>query len=109
MIEIAKQIKDKDGDRYLSMPEEEVISLFMDMGKKLELDRIKEDLAYFGCEFDSWISEKWITEQGMVEDTVKKMDEHGLLYEKDGALWFKSSEYGDEKDRVLRKFDGYYT
>ena len=109
VIEIAKQIKEKDGDKYLNLDEDEAIQIFMDLGKNMELDRIKEDLKYYGCEFDSWISEKWIYDEGMVEDIVKKMDDLNLLYTQDGAIWFKSSEYGDEKDRVLKKSDGYYT
>ena len=109
VIEIAKQIKEKDGDRYLEMPEDEVIRIFMDLGKKLELERIKKDLEYYRCEFDSWVSEQWIVDQGMVEKAVEKMDSMGLLYEKDGAIWFAASKYGDDKDRVLKKSDGYYT
>lgn len=109
VIEIARQIKETDGDRYLNMPEEEVIKIFMDLGKKLELERIKKDLEYYRCEFDSWVSEQWIVDQGLVEKAVEKMDSMGLLYEKDGAIWFAASKYGDDKDRVLKKSDGYYT
>ncbi|MBP5280489.1 MAG: arginine--tRNA ligase [Erysipelotrichaceae bacterium] len=109
VIEIAKQIKEKDGDKYLDMPEEEVIQIFMDLGKTLELERIKKDLEYYRCEFDSWVSERWIVDQGLVEKAVEKMDGMGLLYEKDGAIWFAASKYGDDKDRVLKKSDGYYT
>ena len=109
VIEIAKQIKEEYGDKYLNVPEEEAVAQFMDLGKKLELDRIKNDLAYYGCEFDSWISEKWILSEGKVNDAVNKMKEMGLLYENEGALWFASSKYGDDKDRVLVKSDGYYT
>ena len=109
VIEIARQIKETDGDKYLNMPEEEVIKIFMDLGKKLELERIKKDLEYYRCEFDSWVSEQWIVDQGLVEKAVEKMDSMGLLYEKDGAIWFAASKYGDDKDRVLKKSDGYYT
>ena len=109
VIEIARAIKEKDGDRYLNMPEDEAVRIFMDLGKNLELERIKKDLEYYGCEFDSWISEQWIVDQGLVEKAVEKMDRMGLLYEKDGAIWFAASKYGDDKDRVLKKSDGYYT
>ncbi|MBR3251021.1 MAG: arginine--tRNA ligase [Erysipelotrichaceae bacterium] len=109
VIEIAKQIKEKDGDKYLHMPEDEAIRTFMDLGKNLELERIKKDLEYYGCSFDSWISEQWIVDQGLVEKAVEKMDKMGLLYEKDGAIWFAASKYGDDKDRVLKKSEGYYT
>ncbi|MBR5341122.1 MAG: arginine--tRNA ligase [Erysipelotrichaceae bacterium] len=109
VIEIAKEIKEKDGDKYLNMPEEEAVLELKELGKELELARIRRDLEYYGCAFDSWISEQWIVSQGLVEKAVEKMDSMGLLYEKDGAIWFKATEYGDDKDRVLKKSDGYYT
>ncbi|MCR4633389.1 MAG: arginine--tRNA ligase [Erysipelotrichaceae bacterium] len=109
VIEIAKEIKEKYGDKYLQMDEEKAIEELRELGRELELDRIKRDLAYYGCEFDSWISEKWILSQGKVADAVEKMKAMDLLYENEGALWFASSKYGDDKDRVLVKSDGYYT
>ena len=109
VIEIAKEIKGKDGEKYLNMPKEEAVEELREVGRELELNRIKKDLAYYRCDFDSWISEKWILSEGLVEDSIEKMKKMGLLYEKDGALWFESSKYGDDKDRVLVKSDGYYT
>ncbi|MBR6723710.1 MAG: arginine--tRNA ligase [Erysipelotrichaceae bacterium] len=109
VIEIAKEIKEKDGEKYLNMSKEEAIEELREVGRELELNRIKKDLAYYRCGFDSWISEKWILSEGLVEDSIEKMKKMGLLYEKDGALWFESSKYGDDKDRVLVKSDGYYT
>ena len=109
VIEIAKEIKGKDGEKYLNMPKEEAVEELREVGRELELNRIKKDLAYYRCGFDSWISEKWILSEGLVEDSIEKMKKMGLLYEKDGALWFESSKYGDDKDRVLVKSDGYYT
>ena len=109
VIEIAREIKEQDGDKWLSLPENEAIEKFKELGYAKELARIKEDLKYYGCEFDSWISEKWILDQGMVDDAIKKMQEKDLLYEQDGAIWFRASKYGDDKDRVLKKSDGYYT
>ncbi|MBR3265549.1 MAG: arginine--tRNA ligase [Erysipelotrichaceae bacterium] len=109
VIEIAKAIKEKDGDKYLKMPEEEAVLALKALGKELELERIRKDLAYYRCGFDSWISEQWITDEGKVEAAVAKMNEMGLLYEKDGAIWFEATKYGDDKDRVLKKSDGYYT
>ena len=109
VIEIAKQIKETDGDKWLNVSKDEAVEYFKKAGRDLELERIKKDLNYYGCEFDSWISEKWIYDQGMVEEAVDKMRSMNLLYDKDGAIWFKSTEYGDEKDRVLKKSDGLYT
>ena len=109
VIEIAKEIKEKEGDKYLNMPEEEAVLELKELGRAKELARIKADLEYYGCEFDSWVSEKWILSEGLVDKAVDKMQEMNLLYEKDGAIWFEATKYGDDKDRVLKKSDGYYT
>ncbi|MDO4198917.1 MAG: arginine--tRNA ligase [Erysipelotrichaceae bacterium] len=109
VIEIAKEIKEKEGDKWLNVSKEEAVEYFSDTGKKMELDRIKEDLKFYRCDFDSWVSESWIVKEGLVEKAVEKMNDMKLLYEKDGAIWFKATEYGDDKDRVLKKQDGYYT
>ena len=107
--EIAKEIKQEYGDRFLNMDEDKAVYELKLLGKDLELERIRKDLKLFDCEFDSWISEQSFYDKGMVEETVKRMDEKGLLYKQDDAIWFKSTEYGDEKDRVLKKSDGNYT
>ncbi len=109
VIEVTNDIIKDVGDRYLHADRKEAVDFFKWEGRTRELERIKKDLAYFRCEFDSWISERWIVEQHMIESSLKRMQEKGLTYEKDGAIWFRSTEYGDDKDRVLRKSDGFYT
>ena len=109
IIEIAKEVKEKYGDKFLNMDEQEAVLELKEIGRTLELDRIKKDLEYYGCEFDSWVLEQWIVDQGMVDKAIEKMQSMGLLYEKDGAIWFEATKYGDDKDRVLKKSDGYYT
>ena len=109
ITQIANEIKDADNDKWLNIDSNEAIDAFAQIGKEKELKRIKEDLEYFNCEFDSWISEKSLYDNGKVEEVIKLMKEKNLIYEKENALWFKSSEYGDEKDRVLLKSDGSYT
>lgn len=109
VIEIAKELKEKDGDKWLHVSAEEACEYFSKTGRDMELERIKKDLAYYRCEFDSWVSENWIVSQGLVEKSVEKMRAMDLLYEKDDAIWFKATKYGDDKDRVLKKSDGYYT
>lgn len=104
--EITEEIKKDVGDKYLHTTKEEAVKFFRWEGRTRELERIKEDLKHYRCDFDSWISEQWIVDQGRVEESLKKMIEMGLTYEQDGALWFKSTEYGDDKDRVLKKSDG---
>ena len=109
VVEIAREIVKETGNYYLTLPAEEAVEQLAKLGRDKELARIKVDLAYYGCDFDSWISEKWIVDQGMVEAVVKEITDKGLAYELDGALWLRTTEYGDEKDRVLRKSNGLYT
>ncbi|HVB48019.1 MAG TPA: arginine--tRNA ligase [Burkholderiales bacterium] len=69
----------------------------------------REDLAQFRVEFDRWYSEQSLYDSGAIARTVEHLTAGGHLYEKDGALWFRSSAFGDEKDRVLRRENGQYT
>ena len=107
--EIMEEIKKDVGDKYLHTTKEEAVKFFRWEGRTRELERIKKDLKYYRCVFDSWVSEQWIVDENRVEKSLEKMIEMGLTYQQDGALWFKSTEYGDDKDRVLKKSDGYYT
>lgn len=109
IIEIAKEIKEEDGDKWMNVDEETAFKYFRNEGKNRELARIKKDLSYYGCEFDSWISEQWIRDSGMIEQTLEKMAKMGLTYESDGALWMRTTDYGDDKDRVVRRSNGEYT
>jgi len=68
-----------------------------------------KDLEDFGVVFDKWISERKLYHTGEVQRTILKLKELGYVYEKDGALWFKSTAFGDDKDRVIIKNDGTYT
>lgn len=76
---------------------------------ELILQDIREDLAEFGVTFDRWFSEYEFTKTNIVDKTIKTMQEKGLVYESEGALWFKATEYGDEKDRVLQRANGQKT
>lgn len=109
VIEVMNIIKENCGDKYTTTSKEEAIEYFKVEGRNKFLDRINEDLAYFRCGMDSYISEKWLLSEKREEKCLNKMIEMGLTYEADGAFWFKSTEYGDDKDRVLKKSDGFYT
>lgn len=109
VINIAHRIKEEQGDKWLHADEAETVQFFKDEGKRLEMERIRVDLDYYRCQFDSWISEKKLYDDGKVDAVMDKMKAKGLTYEQDGAIWFKSTEYGDDKDRVLKKNDGFYT
>jgi len=69
----------------------------------------RDDLAAFGVEFDRWFSERSLYDSGAVARAVETLAARGHLYEKDGALWFRSTAFGDEKDRVVRRDNGQYT
>ena len=105
---IAEEIAAEDGDKWLSAGEKERMEHFMRVGKERELKKIEEDLRFYGVKIDSWMHETFFYENGRerIERCLRRMADMGLLYEQDGALWFRSSEYGDDKDRVLRKSDG---
>ena len=105
---IAETIAETDGDKWLEADEKERMDYFMRVGKQQELEKIEEDLLYYGVRIDSWMHETYFYENDCerIRACLDRMEKMGLLYEKDGALWFCSSEYGDDKDRVLRKSDG---
>ncbi|MEV4126321.1 arginine--tRNA ligase [Nocardia sp. NPDC049707] len=90
----------------LTRPESEQLELFRAEGVELMFARIKESLHEFGTDFDVYFNESSLFESGAVEAAVTKLKDSGDLYEKDGAWWIASSEYGDDQDRVVLKSDG---
>lgn len=111
VIKLAHDLADTDGDKWLNADVNERKEYFKDKGIELELNKIKRDLDYYRVGFDSWIHERffYLDNAKRIKDVLDKMKSMGLTYEQDGALWFKSSEYGDDKDRVLKKNDGLFT
>ena len=109
--QIAIDIAKKDGDKWLTADENERLDYFKKEGVARELAKIEKDLEVYRIHFDSWMHETFFYENDAerIKACLKKMDEMGLTYEKDGALWFKSTEYGDDKDRVVKKSNGTYT
>jgi arginyl-tRNA synthetase len=75
----------------------------------VQLSDCRDDLAEFGVTFDAWCSERSLYETGRVERALRRLEERGHVYDQDGAKWFRSSRYGDEKDRVVRRENGLYT
>lgn len=104
----AEQLAKDYPEKYLE-PTEENLKFFRKEGIKFELDKIKADLDNYRVHFDAWSSEQTIRDSGDVDRALKVLDEKGYTYESEGALWFKTTELGDDKDRVLRKTDGSYT
>ncbi len=85
------------------------VELCSAFGLDAMMDEIKRDLSDMGIEFDVWKSERSLYERGLVDKLIEELREKGFVYEKEGALWLKTSEFGDDKDRVLIKSDGSYT
>ena len=70
---------------------------------------IKRDLAHFHLTFQEWSSQRWIRESGKIDSALSRLREQGALFEAEDALWFASTKYGDDKDRVVRKCSGELT
>ena len=105
IVETAQRIIDRDGDKYLSLPEEERLKLFQDVAYREKLAALEEDLADFGVTFDHWYSERTLHPDA-VRRVVDVLLERGTAYEKDGAVWLRSTDYGDDKDRVIFRDNG---
>ena len=109
IIDIAQKIKDEFGDKFQHVDEKEAIAYFRKIGTEHELQKIKDILKEFRVVHDAWFSETSLYEENKIEPTIQKLKDQGYTYEAEGALWFKSTEFGDDKDRVLIKSDGSYT
>ncbi len=107
--EIAEDVKDRDGDRYLNVPSEEALPEIMAFATSWCMDDIRRTLARARVRFDSYFNEKSLYESGAIEKVIEELKESGYVYESGGALWLASSKLGDDKDRVLVKQDGSYT
>ncbi|EKN62972.1 arginine--tRNA ligase [Schinkia azotoformans] len=109
VIGIGQKLAEEEGDSLLQKDEQERYKYFRDYGLKFELAKLREDLKQFRVEFDNWFSETSLYENGKIDVALDALREKGELYEEDGATWFRSTTYGDDKDRVLIKNDGSYT
>ena len=105
---IAVKLAQTYGQTYAEENDEN-LKFFKEKGIAFELDKIKCDLDNFRVHFDVWSSEQKSRDDGKVEKALEVLHEKGLTYEEEGALWFKTTQFGDDKDRVLRKTDGSYT
>ena len=103
---IANEIVEQKGDEFLSKPEEECLPFFRKFAKDNILKGIEKDLAEFRVNFDNWFSEQSLYEDNSVERAIEWLKGKGHIYEKDGAVWLKSSAFNDDKDRVLVKKTG---
>ena len=101
VIDIAKEIAAKDGDKYTKLPVEERQEKLGKIALSKMLDSHKKMMDLYGVKFDNWYRESVLRKESAHEAVLKELDEKGFIYEEDGAIWFKSTEFGDDKDRVL--------
>ena len=104
--DIARDIYAQHGNEFLDKEEEQVLPFFREYARNSVLNGIKEDLSNFGVIFDQWFSEKKLYDQQLVDATVNWLRKEKHIYDKEGAVWLRSSALNDEKDRVLIKQSG---
>ena len=109
LIAIAKEIYSEIGNKYQSVSKEESLPYFREYGLKKEIAKLRDDLKLFGVEYDVWTSEQSIYDRHMVEKVVVKLNDLGMTYESEGAIWLKTTLFGDDKDRVIIRSNGLYT
>ncbi|HBG92477.1 MAG: arginine--tRNA ligase [Nitrospirae bacterium GWF2_44_13] len=107
--DIANKAIKNYGNKYAEASIEEAGEFFTDFSYRLMLEGIKQDLKEFGITFDTWQSERELYERGEVMQSINDLKERDYIYEEDGAVWFRSTVFGDDKDRVVIKKDGEYT
>ena len=107
--ELAEGIFAEKGSALLDWEEEKAVLHCARIAAAAIIDGIRDDLHQFGVTFDRWFSEQSLYDDGSVDDTVQQLKRHALVYEKDGAVWFRTSGFGDEKDRVVIRSNGQTT
>ncbi|WP_264739884.1 arginine--tRNA ligase [Cytobacillus firmus] len=109
IIGIGKKLAEEYGDKYVNADEKERFDFFREYGLKYEMAKLKQDLEDFRVPFDVWYSETSLYNNGKIDTALQALKDNGHIYEEEGATWFRSTAFGDDKDRVLIKNDGTYT
>lgn len=109
IIGIGKRLAEEFGDRYAKADEKESYEFYREYGLKYELAKLQKDLESFRVKFDVWFSETSLYKNGKIDQALAVLKERDEIFEEDGATWFRSMTYGDDKNRVLIKNDGSYT
>ena len=109
IIETAQRIIRIYGKEFVALEEKERLAKFLEIAYKEKLAGLKEDLEAFGVTFDVWFSEQSLHDADKIREACKFLEEKGCVYEKDGAKWFNSTAYGDDKDRVVIRDNGVST
>ena len=102
VVASAQALRATHGDGLLERP----LEWFIEQGMAEQLARIKADLERFGLAFDQWTSQRWLRTSGRIDEALAALKAQGALYDSEGAVWFASTKFGDDKDRVVRKGDG---
>ena len=105
----AKDILDRKGKALLDQDEAQSILFCARFAARRIISEIRKDLSDFGVEFDNWFSEQSLYDTGKVSAVVEAFKDKHIIYEKEGALWFKTTDFGDEKDRVVVRQNGQTT
>jgi arginyl-tRNA synthetase len=109
IVGMGKALVEQYGDRYAQVDEQERYEFFRQYGLDYEMEKLKSDLEHFRVPFNVWYSETSLYKNGKIDETLKVLRERGHVYDEDGATWFRSTTFGDDKNRVLIKNDGTYT
>lgn len=111
IVEVAEKIRAKDGDRWLNQDKSVWEEYFKDEGIEMKLDVIRQDLDLFRVHFDSWMHERFFyqNDSERIQKVIDELKARDLVFEQDGAVWFRSTQFGDDKDRVLKKNTGLLT
>lgn len=109
IIDIASALVAEHGDALLAKSEKDRFDFLRAHGLKIELAKLQQDLADFRVNFDSWYSETSLYDGGKIEVALDKLKANGHVFDEEGATWFRSTTFGDDKDRVLIKNDGSFT
>lgn len=111
IVEVAKKIQEKDGDKWLNKDKSEWEDYFKDEGIEMKLDVIRQDLDLYRVHFDEWTHERFFYQNNAerIQKVIDDLRSKDLVFEQDGAVWFRSTQFGDDKDRVLRKNTGLLT
>jgi len=107
--DLACEILEKEGSKFIQGDEKETIAACAKFAAKKILKGIREDLSSFGITFDNWFSEQSLYDSGRVQKIIDEFTSKELIYKKDGALWFRTQDFGDEKNRVVVKNNGQTT
>ncbi|WP_428910131.1 arginine--tRNA ligase [Niallia sp. Krafla_26] len=109
IIGIGKSLADEFGDKFVNIDEKMRFEQFREYGLKYEMEKLKRDLEDFRVSFDVWFSETSLYQNGKIDVALDALKKAGYIFEQDGATWLRSTDFGDDKDRVLIKQDGSYT